>query len=260
MAENKLPSFARPPVVEVVLGVNFAQHQRKLGIPHFGLYWNQVRNDLKNVAVQPPISIASEEMEPGSTVLQFSNEVEVPRCWFKSDDGQNIVQIQQDWFLFNWCQVEPAKEYPRYSKHVRPGFELRWKQFREFLKSADLSSPTALQCEVTYVNRIMKGQGWDSFADVHNVTNLLASQASHWLPRPDSGRCSFKYSLPTGNLTITIQLVAEAIVMQVTARSKPAGSADDDILACLDEAHQWVVKAFADITTEQMHAVWGRTH
>jgi hypothetical protein len=51
---QSLPKFNRPPVVETVLGVEFAQLIR-WGIPHFGLYWATIRNEYQHCPVREPL-------------------------------------------------------------------------------------------------------------------------------------------------------------------------------------------------------------
>jgi uncharacterized protein (TIGR04255 family) len=49
------------------------------------------------------------------------------------------------------------------------------------------------------------------------------------------------------------------IVLQftLTARGAPQGGSDEQILAWFDMAHEWVVRAFRELTTPRMHELWG---
>lgn len=271
MAENTLPSFDRPPVVETVLGVGFTDLS-SWQTPHFGLFWQRIRKDFDTFKVQPPLLIAQESFEPTPQKSQglrveLSNEPDCPRCWFLSNDSSSLIQVQRDGFLFNWRKTEPEAEYPRYDQYVRPGFERYWREFNEFLQQERIDAPVVIQCEVTYVNHIPRGDGWKSLADWPKVFPILASEASaKFLPTPESGRFNFNYLFPdrTGRLRISIhQAVREidgevVLVLQLTARGRPASSAIQDIAAWFDKGREWIVRGFADITSEQMHAIWRR--
>lgn len=250
------PNFKHPPVVEVVMGVNFSEPS--FLVPYFGLYWEKVRNELNNFAIEAPISPS------GEPTVQFMSEPDTPRVQFSANEKRNIIQIQKDWFFFNWCKVATNPDYPSYDTHVRPGFERRWQQFRQFVRDEKLSPIEVQQCEITYVNHVTKGNGWNTFADLGKITRLVHPDASAISIPPQSGRCHFNYELPneSGRLSVAIHQAAsagqEVFVLQLTARGRPADSTDSSILAWCDQSHDCIVRAFADITTDQMHELWGR--
>jgi hypothetical protein len=52
----------------------------------------------------------------------------------------------------------------------------------------------------------------------------------------------------------------EVFAMNLTARGAPEGDGIDGVMKFLDRAHRTIVLAFTDLTTEEMHRVWGKTH
>src|ERR1017187_6649118 len=102
MSERTLPDYDDPPVVETVLGVQFAPLQG-WGVPHFGLFWNEIKNEYPNFNVQPPlpgdVGIGS-RLDGGSPTgpqIQFTAGTPV-RCWFFDPSRPRLIQLQNDRF------------------------------------------------------------------------------------------------------------------------------------------------------------------
>jgi len=51
----------------------------------------------------------------------------------------------------------------------------------------------------------------------------------------------------------------EILLLTLTARGKPAGSELADVLEWLDMGRRWVVRGFADFTSQKMHTLWKRS-
>ena len=60
-ARPALPSFRRPPVIEAALSVQY-QPLVDLRTPHFGLFWEAVREKFPTVQEQPPLAPIIEVM------------------------------------------------------------------------------------------------------------------------------------------------------------------------------------------------------
>lgn len=261
MSPNAAPNFKLPPVIERVLGVHFAPIEN-WGVPHFGLLWQTMRTDYPKFSVQPPIASAA-ELESNFLRLDFRSEPDI-RCWFLSETDDELIQVQRDRFLLNWRRRE-SRDYPRYSPDLRNTFLSRWKAFTDFLKSENLQQPHVIQCEVTYINHIPQGDGWQVAADwdkVFTICNPLRSESS--LPLPESRRFALSYLLPNelGSLTASATRVLRGtdskvvIQFEISARGKPERATADAIFDWLDEAHEWVVRSFDDLTMPAMHERW----
>ena len=48
------------------------------------------------------------------------------------------------------------------------------------------------------------------------------------------------------------------LLMKLKARGRPDGDGFDGVLRFLNVGREWVVRAFAAVTTPQMHKMWGR--
>ena len=79
-----------------------------------------------------------------------------------SEDEQWMVQAQLDRLVVNWRKKQDA--YPRFDATLRR-FRSAWDALHEFLNGTGIEAPIPRLWEVTYVNRIPKGDLWESPAD-----------------------------------------------------------------------------------------------
>ena len=262
-----LPSFRKPPVIEVALSVQFAPLE-EWGIPYFGLFWQKIRAEFPDYSVQPPLA---SEIEPfdrpivrREVQLMFTQQPDA-RCWYLTKDGHQLIQVQKDRFVCNWRKLDLDVNYPRYKNHGRPQLEHNWNRFTSFIESEKLPKCEVVQCELTYVNHIPKGQGWNSVDEWSNVFTFFEWKPTV-LPAPESGRLSFACTLPDKKGRIRIDAShamrpsdgQEVLALNLTCRSKPISSQVNDILECMDLCREWIVRGFADITTTAMHKLWER--
>jgi uncharacterized protein (TIGR04255 family) len=262
-AERTLPDFDNPPAVETLMGVHFTPIEKWQG-PYFGLFWSRIKKDYPRVELQPPVVDAP---TPELALAQLQSRMELPvRCWFFNQDETRLIQVQRNLFLHNWRKVERTDKYLHYD-NLRPIFEKEWQGFRTFLLDEGLGEPGIQLCEVTYVNHIDRGSGWETFADLSDVfPNWCPATSGNVLPTPQLVAINTSYPLKGvgGRLQINAQPsvrqtdAKETIQLIVTVRCKPSSSSNQDIYRCLDEAHRWVILGFTDFTGRKMHDIWGR--
>jgi uncharacterized protein (TIGR04255 family) len=205
--------------------------------------------------------------EQGLASQLFQSFPEVPqRCWFFNRDETRLIQVQDNLFLHNWRKVAPAEEYLHYDD-LRPHFERAWQEFRAFSEQEALGALKVSLCEVTYVNHIDRGSGWETFAELSDVfPNWSPKTSANVLPSPEHVAINASYLLNNadGRIYISVQPAIrqsdakETIQLTVTVRCKPSSSSDKDIYRGLDEARSWVVLGFTDFTGPKMHEIWGR--
>ena len=267
---HTLRDFADPPVVETVLGVQFAH--MPFSIPHFGLYWEQIRSEFPQYRALPPLGHVREQFGGPSGGVSRKIGIEVVqdpelRCWFLDKNGNQIIQVQRDRFIHNWQKISGSEVYPRY-EGVRAKFETEWKRFREFLEQGGFGKPEVNQCEVTYVNHIEYGKGWKSFGELNKVISCWSGKHSGaFLPDQEKVTLNVSYLLPgnQGRMYVSLEPVirtrdaTEVLQFNLTVRGAPSSSGDADVLRWLDVGRQWIVEGFTDFTTDAMHKVWGRT-
>jgi uncharacterized protein (TIGR04255 family) len=263
------PKFADPPVIETALGVEFAPLS-KWGIPHFGLFWHEIRGEYPRFEVQPALVPLLERFGKPDKLLpqfavHFADQVPV-RCWFIHQSGTRLLQIQHDRFIHNWRKSGNADSYPHYDA-IRPLFFQEWRRFREFLAAEEIGTPEVHQCEVVYVNHLDPGKGWQTPADLAEVLGTrVGAGTDMFLPPPETAGLTASYCLPAelGRLHVQLQHIirhadaAETLQLTLTARGRPASSHTEDLLKWFDLGREWVVRGFADFTTARMHTLWQR--
>lgn len=269
-----LPEFDRPPVVEVALSVQF-DPIADLRTPQIGVLWQEFRDRFPKTEEHPPLETALERFgvspsPKGVARFQLLSTPPAPRCWFLNELGTELVQLQSDRFIHNWRKVGDDDTYPRYDR-VRATFEGELKRFSESLVRQELGELHPNQCEVTYVNHIVSGEGWHThgqLGDVITLFNLKYTDAFH--PQPEGCRLAAKYVIPNsggepvGRLHVSIEPVyrdtddVPMFALTLTARGRPLSDAVNGVLEFLDLGREWIVRTFASITTPRMHALWRR--
>lgn len=268
-ANKPLPEFDNPPVIETALGVEFAPLS-KWAIPHFGLYWAEIKNEYPHFEVQPPIASQIEKLgkpakSPPLVTFELISQPTV-RCWFIHKSHTRLLQIQNDRFVHNWRKVGPAANYPHYES-IRPIFAEEWNRFCGFLETWGIGVPDVKQCEVTYVNHIDVGQGWKTLADLPDVMGTrIGASTDNFLPPPETVNLVASYGMPAEQGRLHVQLLpvirhadaAESLQLTIIARGRPASSAIADLLQWLDLGREWVVRGFADFTSGTIQGLWQR--
>lgn len=260
-----LPDFSDPPAVETLLGFHF-KPLSGWSVPHFGLFWHKIRREYPRVEVHPPIAGEMVRFELDARQAQFHLTSEVPvRCWFIHKSESRIVQVQNSSFIQNWRKSDKGSQYLHYDD-LRPRFLHMWRLFREFLLKNGVEEPIVTQCEVTYINHIDRGKGWDRLSQLSEVIPTWSAQTSEgFLPAPVGISIDAVYPIrDVGKLEIILQPgirkadATETLQLVVTARCKPRTSDARELLNCLNLGREWVVQGFTDFTSKSMHEIWGR--
>jgi uncharacterized protein (TIGR04255 family) len=269
--EDGLINYGNPPVVEVVCGILFKPIQQMLA-PHLGLLWEKFRSEYPNCREVPPIAPIIEEFEErgGEQELhiELTEKPPLPRIWFIHKNENGIIQVQRDRFLHNWRKVRPDDEYPRYYTVIEM-FRNHLSSFESFLKENGLGQITPLQYEMTYINHIPQGEGWETIKEIGSVFPDFAfrSDQRRFLPHPEAINWRTSFVLPdrSGRLHVTVRKTRERgssrsiLLLELTVR----GIGDDKSLNgtwnWFNLAHEWIVYGFADLTGEEVQRkVWKR--
>lgn len=263
---QSLPDYDNPPVVETVCGVLFRE-LRSMHAVHLGSLWKRISDEYPQSREVPPLAPAIERFQDTpKPQLQLSDVPPFPRTWLLTKDEDRLIQIQRDRFLHNWKKVRPEDQYPRY-KDVIDRFKERFAEFCSFVKAEDLGDIEPLQYEMTYVNHIPKGEGWNSLADVGDIFPDFTqhSNAERFLPTPDqvNWRTSFQLPEKQGRLHVVIRNVQRTedshpiILFELTARGMPNDTSLDAMWEWFDLAHIWIVNGFTDLTDSDVRrTIW----
>lgn len=264
---SHLPNFTNPPVAETVLSVQF-EPLGELRAAHLGLLWAGFRSEYPTAEQRPPLEPRVEEFPERPALapairIQPVDSFPVPRLWFISKAGDSMLQVQPDRFIANWRKEPAGSSYPHYDDVIRPNFDRDFGTFREFVDANDLGPVHVNQCEVTYVNHIPAGQGWEGFGDVARLFTF-------WRPDPietEDVRMHHRSVIRGDAGRIVGRLHIEIVPALRTADAQPmyvlnltARGQIEDGTEFLDLGRESVVTAFERITTPEMHALWGKTH
>lgn len=273
MSETKdpLPEFSKPPVSEVALSVEF-EPLPNWRSPHAGLYWGLINSQYPNTEVQPPLPSQIEKFDEQTvqvpTVRVELLNPDISRFWFLADPANWLIQVQRDRFVMNWRKVSGEEIYPRYEAELRPRFQRELAQFKQFVEKHHIGQMVVRQCEITYVNDIARGEGWDVFS------NSLALFAPLWscgsdgfLPLPETLTVSGSFRMPEerGRLHFSTQHLRrqidqrEVVQLRLTGRGQPDSPDELGVLRWMDFGREWVVRGFADLTSRKAHELWKRT-
>lgn len=273
---DHLPEFERPPLVEVVLGVQF-DSLPSLTSARMGAFWQTIRKSFPKTEDRPPLPTTFEVLPgaEGFAEVQFSFGVPMDashtRAWFVSADGHEVLQLQHDRLLCNWRRASPSSEYPRYPR-LRQRFAELVAGFEAYLAAEQLGSPRYNQCEVAYINHIPSGGAWEKVAELGSVFRCVPGVVGDQ-PFDEPTDVNVQLAFPIaeagrntlGRLHVKIETGRQghppkpAVGMALAARGAPLGGTElVHALGFLDLGREAIVRGFASLTTAAMHKEWGR--
>lgn len=259
----KLPAFSKPPVVEVVCGIAF-EPLAELKIPHYGLFWAKLKDGYPHVQHAAPIIEGSSNLEP--PIVDAATGAPLPRVWFVNETDDYLIQLQLDRIYCNWRHR--GNEYPHYESLIPRLFKVLT-LFEEFLGEHKLGQIRQTQCELSYINHFIRGEGW---SDVDDIGGLLPDfprrRDARFLPVPVAFSSQTRYRLPDDNGTLLATVKqgkrladeAELFILELAAKGVGPRSTDQQGLkAWFDLAHEWIVLGFEDLTSEAAQKeIWGK--
>lgn len=255
----ELPSYRKPPVNEVVCGIRF-HTPGELRIPHIGLLWNKFRTEYPGIQHAAPLATNKGEIR-----MDSETGLPIPRVWFINKSDDQLVQFQFDRFYFNWRLRKG--DYPRYV-YVIEQFESTINAIEAFFKEYDLGNLSPIEYELSYINHIPKGEGWDTIEDLPKIFAdfIWARKDTRFLPNPINLAWTTEFPLQEkmGRLTVTLKQAIRTenklplFVLELNARGFHESEDIRAFRKWFDVAHEWIVRGFTDITTPYAHKIWER--
>jgi uncharacterized protein (TIGR04255 family) len=256
---NSLPSYKNPPVNEVVCGVRFHPSD-KLRMAQIGFLWKKFKDDYPNVEHAAPLVSAKGEM-----LVDPATGAPLPRTWFINKIGNNLIQFQGDRFYFNWRRIQDS--YPRYG-HIIENFEALVRNILDFYNDFQLGKIEPVEYELTYVNHIVQGEGWDTIDDLDKVFRDFnwKKRTNRFLPNPDNVGWNISFLMPEGSGRLNVSLkrgirTADKkylLVLELKAIGMGEFSDIKNSRNWFDISREWIVRGFTDLTTPEMHKIWER--
>lgn len=273
MPEKKsspLPDYERPPVIEVVYGMQFSP-LHELRTPLIGLFWQTLKTDYPKFKEMPVLAPVIERFDQeGKTeqpTLELLQEAPLPRIFFLDAQENWVMQLQNDRFLHNWKRVNDDDVYPRYDA-VSDRFFEAWDRFGEFCKSEGISRPRLNQLELTYINHIPVHLKSTVGEEITRIFPDIVWRKNHeFLPLPESLSWKTSFLLPNnqGRLHVSLRHATRikdktpTLLLELTARGIPSAHELPQIKSWFSLSREWIVRGFSDLTNlEVQRSVWAR--
>lgn len=264
-----LPAFAQPPVEQVSFAL-LLDPVPLLSV-HMGMLWTeQLREKYSDVTDRPMVLNQLEQFSGEIMTPQFQVEVlpgtPAPQSVFRAPATGVSLAIQADRVTHGWTRPQPDSAYPRYP-FLRDSFEHDVAAYASFCSEHRVGSLGLRQVEVTYVNVLASGEGWERPGELHRVLEPWSPAFSPALGEPEDVRIAQRHLALRGgepyarlHLAIEPHVAPDAttIRLALTFRGLPPEFSLPGIMAFLDDGHERIVRAFAAATTDVMHRVWGR--
>jgi uncharacterized protein (TIGR04255 family) len=255
-------------VSEIVFAVSFTL-ATPLKSPHFGLFWARIREDFPRMEDQPPLPPLAPLTQPDRNLVanvEFMSMPPLRRVWFLDKEGRDIIQIQDDRFIFNWKQNANDDGYPGYDEIVRR-FRVHFDEFLTFLEEEHLGEPKFTNLELIYVNVIDEKNGLERNSPSAILSDHVRDASRpRFLPEPIQYAWASTYPLPDGAGILHMAAQAQAqpaspptLRIDLAARGLPVDPSEVGRQAWFDLAHEWATKGFVDVTLlDIQEGQWGR--
>lgn len=264
---SDLPDFSRPPLDEVVFGVQFAPLSGFYD-PHVGLLWRRIRSNFPTLEIQPRLESPIDDLAPNAQltppliVMPLSGQ---GRSWLISQDEEFVLQVQNNRFMLNWRRRDSA--YPHF-EDLEERFWEYYGGFRELLTDENLPAPEVQQVELSYIN-------WITDMSAHEVFRPAQSASLTTLglgPFPEEQHFIGRYLArsetgdPFGRLyvqcqpAVRIQPARSDTGLQFTLTFRAPGKEplrDKRLKELLAFGRVSIVRSFFDLTTDDAHQRWG---
>ena len=246
--------YENPPINEIVCDILFDSIEG-LRAGHFGILWQKFRPDFPEI--EDHILVAP---IPGDD-LETPNKFPLPRVWFIHKNENEVVQVQQNRFLYNWRKQRAADQYPGYEKVIE-NFEKYLSGFQEFLAAENLGNLAAREYQLVYIDLIPKGEGWGNLDDLEKVfPNLLQT-----IPFTNLKGINWQtiFSLPNnlGQLQMSIRdarRVSDDHPLLKIEFKALSNQPYEPMREWFDAAHSTIIKLFSNlISNEIQEKFWGR--
>ncbi len=263
-----LPDYERPPVIEVVCGVQFAE-LKGFQPTAFGLLWQRFRDEYPTCEQQPPLAQVIERLgEPvADEPPRLSHVLPLPRVFFIQETPCWLLQVQNDRLLHNWRKTNETDDYPRFPE-VQKRFWSAWERFLGFCSDEGIGDPAVNQLELTYINHIVQGEGWEGLGSIGDVLpDLTWRPKRNFLPSPESILWKASFLLPNGagRLHLSVRHAIRksdqkpVLLCELTARGMPTAAAEGGMREWFSLGREWIVRGFADLTADTIQKdIWRR--
>lgn len=270
LCSTTLPDYERPPVIEVIYGIQF-DPLKEWRTPLIGALWQSIKLDypkFKEMPVLAPVIERFDQTIPTETAaLEFLDGPPLPRLFFLGSPENWVMQVQNDRFLHNWKRMNEDDAYPRFGT-VSDRFFAAWDRFNTFLGSQEIAAPNITQLELTYINHIPVEKNRNTIEEIQTDLVDVGWQDDHkFLPKPETVTWTSSFLLPDkqGRLHASMRPAQRrkdktpVLLLELTARGIPHATDSASIRSWFTMGREWIVRGFADLTRVTVQRErWGR--
>jgi uncharacterized protein (TIGR04255 family) len=262
---SHLPDFERPPLDEVVLGVQFAPAPNFTSV-HIRDVWDLYKDRFPRVQDHmrlPPLFETFGGMPSQHIgfppVFMAGQQGAGGRVWFISENENELLQFQPDRFLTNWRRGPNEQPYPRFEV-ISELYESNISKLSTLFMDLFSHELRINQAEVTYIN-IMPVSSF-SEATKYFVNWKYSTPAVEGLNITAVEIIQDENLRPYARLIQEIQSAFSSDArrvykMSLTFRGRPAGQSKDDAMKFLAKGREAIVLKFKELTTKRAHKRWG---
>jgi uncharacterized protein (TIGR04255 family) len=264
----KRPHFKNPPIYEQAISIGF-ERLTAFSIVDPGLFWTHLRDEFPIVESGPRLPITTEWFEgpDAQSTLTLSPAVPLPKTVYKTPDAGELIQLQDDKFVFNWVRASENAQYPRFEQTSARTYSLfaRWS---DFVAERHGKAPQIRQCELTNVNVVPVKEFGADFDDMNrafkvdpfawDVPGLVAEtyvrQRVHRMVDESMNSIGRLHSVIS---PVFLESGEKAFHFEITARSAPNIGTLDEARDFFNRGHDMINGAFLASVTNYMREVWG---
>lgn len=265
-----LPDYERPPVIEVIYGIQF-DPLKEWRTPLIGALWQTIKTDYPKFKEMPVLAPVVERfdqtIQTEMAALELLDGPPLPRLFFLDSSENWVMQVQNDRFLHNWKRMHEDDVYPRFGT-VSERFFAAWEKFTTFLRLQEIAIPNITQLEITYINHIPVEKDRSTIEEIQMDFVDVRWQGDHkFLPQPETVTWTSSFLLPEnqGRLHASMRPAqrrkdkTSVLLLELTARGIPQVTDAASIRSWFTMGREWIVRSFADLTGETVQRErWGR--
>jgi uncharacterized protein (TIGR04255 family) len=247
-------TFDRPPVTEVSLGRSFLPRSDFL-LPYYGLFAAEIAEAFPKTEHAPIVVTPGEETAPDEWTF-------LPRVLYLAEDGSRLVGLQANRYHLNWRRdVRSNVEYIRFPA-VQDLAMQYWDRLDSFVKRVTGTALHPVNAELTYTN-IVEDSGYGNMADLVSATlrDWQWTPGARFLAEPAGFSQNLTFALEgVGKCQFTVTgLVKKADnspALRIELTTRGACSSESSLKEWSNQAHDFLVKAFKDLISDEMHQKW----
>lgn len=271
---EKTPDFASPPIIEFVLGAQFAPLEN-FTTGHFGLFWSRLGKD------EWPIAGEETPLDPQFELfdiprwrmirnLQFKLQprFQPGRFTLQNAARDRMIQLQDTRLLLNWRKKDDggSVRYPSY-KVLIGEFESTLTILQKFVAEHQLGSLQLNQWEITYVDSFPQDEFWKSPADWQRILpglfgSLSTTSQNELSLEHRAAEWSYEIKPKKGRLHVNAQVgfltdsSKPSLLLNLTARGPVSENEVKSLRDGLDLGHSVSVREFLAMVDPEIKATW----